>query len=113
MWEEHKRQISKCNFRDRKKKKKIKGNQRKIFFSFNITIHRPFCQETSPSPLCSPKSRDSISPSRISCSGLRNKLPGLPVTIEKFAVVGDMLATEVTDVLGMSPAKFWYDIGGD
>lgn len=54
-----------------------------------------------------PKSRDSISPSKISCSGLKNKLPGLPVTIEKFAVEGDMLPTEAIDVLGTLAAKLW------
>ena len=56
-----------------------------------------------------PRSRDSISPSKISCSGLRNKLPGLPVTIE-----GDMLPTEITDEFGgMLPAKLWYETGGE
>ena len=49
-----------------------------------------------------PRSRDSISPSKISCSGLRNKLPGLPVTIE-----GDMLPTEITDEFGgMLPESY-------
>ena len=57
------------------------------------------------------KFRDSISPSKMSCSALRDKLPGLPVTI-----VGDMLPTEITGVFGgMLTVKLsrWYEMGGD
>jgi len=80
------------------------------------TIHRVFRQHLSPSPspFPTPKSRDSISPSNISCSGLKNKLPGLPVLIEKSAVEGDILPTdEVTDEFGgMLLIKLAYEMGG-
>jgi hypothetical protein len=42
-----------------------------------------------------PRSKLSISPKCTSCSGLKNRLPGLPVIIEKFAVVGEILAIEL------------------
>lgn len=44
-----------------------------------------------------PKSRLSISSNIISCSGFRNKLPGLPVTIDKFSIVGDTLTFDAAD----------------
>jgi len=52
-----------------------------------------------------PRSTSGLRKHDISCSGLRNKLPGLRVTIEKFAVQGDMLPAEAIDVLGTVAAK--------
>ena len=42
----------------------------------------------------SSRSRIGISPRSFSCSGRRLRLPGDPVSIEKFAVVGEMFPDE-------------------
>ena len=59
------------------------------FFALDTTIHRcyQYRRQCLGRHARTPKSRDSISPSKMSCSALRDKLPGLPVTIE-----GDMLS---------------------
>jgi len=72
----------------------------------------PCYQSSTRSPTSSildPKSKlnVSISPKCTSCSGFKNKLPGLPVIIEKFAVVGDILA----EVEGVILALFLFAAG--
>ena len=74
--------------------------------SKEIIYHQPFLlailsrDDVALSMLTSfaPRSSDSMSPNKISCSGRKKRLPGLPVVIEKFAVVGDMLAADAIDL---------------